>query len=149
MNGTSFRAVDGTIGSDGIDVANENYDDVPDYNNDQQISGEELHTHFDLDKDGYGTAIYEVKTPQNIYSIICFSQFLDDNERSDRVIAEKWDTAYTLHIGKVSNKELIRLKKNIPLQEAGRNTANATTLVIVDSKRLMTAAAKKAVAKLI
>ena len=37
MNETSFRVVDGTIGSDGIDVANENYDDVPDYNNDQRV----------------------------------------------------------------------------------------------------------------
>jgi len=85
-------------------------------------------TRFDLDKNGYGTAIYEVKTPQNIYSVICFSQFLDDNERSDRVIAEKWDTSYTLHIGKVSKKNLIRLKKSIPLQESGRNTPNELVL---------------------
>ena len=79
-------------------------------------------TKFDLDKDGYGTAIYEINTPKEIYSVICFSQYLDDEDRSDRVIAEKWDTAYTLHIGKTNEKELKRLKKNIPLQEAGRNS---------------------------
>ena len=77
---------------------------------------------FDLDKDGYGTAIYEVNTPKEVYSLVCLSQFLADKDRSDRVIAEKWDTAYTLHIGKVNDDDLNRLKLNIPLQEAGRNS---------------------------
>lgn len=77
---------------------------------------------FDLDKNGYGIAIYEVNTPKELYSLVCLSQFLDDQDRSDRVIAEKWDTAYTLHIGKVDEKNLNRLKLNIPLQEAGRNS---------------------------
>tara|TARA_B110000116_G_scaffold270461_1_gene288595 strand:- start:1317 stop:2999 length:1683 start_codon:yes stop_codon:yes gene_type:complete len=77
---------------------------------------------FDLDKDGYGTAIYEVNTPKEVYSLVCLSQFLADQDRSDRVIAEKWDTAYTLHIGKVNDENLNRLKNNIPLQEAGRNS---------------------------
>ncbi|PPR51735.1 MAG: hypothetical protein CFH20_00354 [Alphaproteobacteria bacterium MarineAlpha5_Bin10] len=77
---------------------------------------------FDLDKEGYGSVVYEVTTPKQIYSLLCFSQYLDDKERSDRVIADKWDTAYTLHIGKISKLEFKRLKKNIPLQEAGRNS---------------------------
>ena len=77
---------------------------------------------FDLDTNGYGTAVYEISTSKEIYSLICFSQFLNDEERSDRVIAEKWDTAYTLHIGKINKTELKRLAKNIPLQEAGRNS---------------------------
>ena len=77
---------------------------------------------FDLDKDGYGTAIYEINTPNQIYSVVCFSQFIPDEERSDRVIAEKWDTTYTMHIGKISAKDLDRFKKNTPLQEAGRNS---------------------------
>ena len=77
---------------------------------------------FDLDKDGYGTAIYEINTPNQIYSVVCFSQFIPDEERSDRVIAEKWDTTYAMHIGKISAKDLDRFKKNTPLQEAGRNS---------------------------
>ena len=83
---------------------------------------------FDLDKNGYGTAIYEIDIKKQKYSLICFSQFLDEKDRSDRVIADKWDTAYTLHIGKISNKNLDRLKKNIPLQEAGRNSPNELVL---------------------
>ena len=83
---------------------------------------------FDLDKYGYGTAVYEVKANQYLYSLICFSQYLNDKERTDRVIAEKWDTAYALHIGKISSKDYHRLKQNIPLQEAGRNSPNELIL---------------------
>ena len=85
-------------------------------------------SNFDLDKNGYGTAIYEVNIRSNIYSLICFSQYLAEQERSDRVIANKWDTAYTLRIGKISKKDLIHLRRNIPLQESGRNTSNELVL---------------------
>ena len=77
---------------------------------------------FDLDENGYGTAIYEIKINNNIYSLVCFSQHLDSADRSDRVIAEKWDTAYSLINGKLDNQELNRLRKNVPLQESGRNS---------------------------
>ena len=60
---------------------------------------------FDLDEQGYGCAIYEVKTRKQLYSLICFSQYIDESERSDRVIAEKWDTSYALLIGKISKKD--------------------------------------------
>ena len=30
---------------------------------------------FDLDENGYGTAIYEIKIKNNIYSLGCFSEF--------------------------------------------------------------------------
>ena len=85
-------------------------------------------TKFDLDKKGYGTVIYEINIAKEIYSLVCFSAFLSDEDRTDRVIAEKWDTAYTLHIGKVNEAELKRLKKNIPLQEAGRNSPKELVL---------------------
>ena len=83
---------------------------------------------FDLDNEGFGTAVYEIKANEEIYSLICFSQFLDDEDRSDRVIASKWDTAYALHRGKVNDRDLIRLKKNIPLQESGRNSPKELVL---------------------
>jgi len=77
---------------------------------------------FDLDENGYGTAIYEIKINNNIYSLVCFSQHLDSADRSDRVIAEKWDTAYSLINGKLDDRELNRLRTNVPLQESGRNS---------------------------
>ncbi len=83
---------------------------------------------FNLDKDGYGTVVYEIIINNETYSLVCFSAFLDDKDRSDRVIASKWDTAYTLHVGKLSNEDLKRLKDTIPLQESGRNSPNELIL---------------------
>ncbi len=83
---------------------------------------------FDLDKDGYGTVVYEIIISNETYSLVCFSAFLDDKDRSDRVIASKWDTAYTLHVGKLSDADLKRLKDTIPLQESGRNSPNELIL---------------------
>ncbi len=83
---------------------------------------------FELDNDGYGTAVYEIKINNNIYSLVCFSQHLDSADRSDRVIAEKWDTAYSLINGKLDDHELNRLRKNIPLQESGRNSSKELIL---------------------
>ena len=83
---------------------------------------------FNLDKDGYGTVVYEIIINNETYSLVCFSAFLDDKDRSDRVIASKWDTAYTLHVGKLSDEDLRRLKNTIPLQESGRNSPNELIL---------------------
>jgi len=83
---------------------------------------------FELDNYGYGTAVYEIKINNNIYSLVCFSQHLDSADRSDRVIAEKWDTAYSLINGKLDDHELNRLRKNIPLQESGRNSSKELIL---------------------
>ena len=54
---------------------------------------------FDLDKNGYGTAVYSFEKDERNYSLICFSQFIKPEERSDRVIATKWDAAFVLHDG--------------------------------------------------
>ncbi len=83
---------------------------------------------FDLDKYGFGTVVYEIIINKQTYSLVCFSAFLDDKDRSDRVIASKWDTAYTLHVGKLSDQDLNRLKKTIPLQESGRNSPDELIL---------------------
>ena len=83
---------------------------------------------FDLDDNGYGTVVYEITINNNIYSLVCFSQHLDSADRSDRVIAEKWDTAYSLINGKLDDQELNRLRKNVPLQESGRNSSKELIL---------------------
>ena len=44
-----------------------------------------------LDQMGFGHCVYVVKNGSKQYSLICFSNYLDDGERSDRVIATKWD----------------------------------------------------------
>ncbi len=85
-------------------------------------------TVWDLCKDGFGTAIYELKTPNNIYNLVIFSNHIEDDERNDRVIAEKWDTTFTLIDGEVSDTLLDALRNNVPLQEAGRNSNRALVL---------------------
>ena len=75
---------------------------------------------FDLDKDGYGVVVYSVRKNKRIYSLICFSQHINAEERSDRVIATKWDAAFVLHDGVPTKNDSERLKENVPKQEIGR-----------------------------
>jgi len=83
---------------------------------------------FDLDKFGYGVAIYSFKKNDRVYSLICFANKLDENERSDRVIATKWDAAFTLHDGVPTKKDIERLKNEVPKQEVGRLSYKELTL---------------------
>ena len=83
---------------------------------------------FDLDENGYGKAIYSFKKNNKIYSLICFSNHLKDEERSDRVIATKWDAAFVLHDGMPTKKDIERLYNNVPKQEIGRVSYKELTL---------------------
>ena len=83
---------------------------------------------FDLDKNGYGTAIYSFSKNKRSYSLICFAQHIDENERSDRVIATKWDAAFVLHDGIPTKDDINRLKENVPKQEVGRVSYKELTL---------------------
>lgn len=83
---------------------------------------------FDLDADGHGDVVYEITTPNGIYSYVIFSKFLDPAKRSDRVIAEDWDITVTLTAGTVDKARLDFLRKNVPLQEMGRVDAECIVL---------------------
>ncbi len=83
---------------------------------------------FNLDKDGFGEAIYEIKTPKNNYHFVVFADFLDSSLRTDRVIAEAWDMTVTLRHGSFNQNELEILRQNVPLQEQGRMPSNCIVL---------------------
>ena len=83
---------------------------------------------FELDEFGYGTAVYSFKKNNRIYSLVCFANELNENERSDRVIASKWDAAFTLHDGVPTKQDLKRLKNEVPKQEIGRLSYKELTL---------------------
>jgi hypothetical protein len=83
---------------------------------------------FDLDENGFGTAIYSFKKRERVYSLICFANKINDEERSDRVIATKWDAAFTLHDGIPSKRDIERLKNEVPKQEVGRLSYKELTL---------------------
>ncbi len=83
---------------------------------------------FNLDENGYGEAVYSFKKDKRVYSLVCFANHIKDEERSDRVIATKWDAAFTLHDGVPSKKDIERLKNEVPRQEVGRLSYKELTL---------------------
>ena len=83
---------------------------------------------FDLDKNGYGTVIYSFSKNKINYSLVCFAQHISPRERSDRVIATKWDAAFVLYDGVPTKEDINRLKKNVPKQEVGRVSHKELTL---------------------
>ena len=75
---------------------------------------------WNIDANGVGTATYEAVGPKRSYTLVAFAHDLPAEKRSDRVIAEAWDATFTLHDGLINDRDIARLKKNVPLQEAGR-----------------------------
>ena len=83
---------------------------------------------FDLDTNGFGRAVYSFQKNKRIYSLVCFANKIQDEDRSDRVIATKWDAAFTLHDGVPTKMDLDRLSNNVPKQEVGRVSYKELTL---------------------
>ena len=83
---------------------------------------------FDLDQEGYGTVVYSFKKNARVYSLICYANKINDDERSDRVIATKWDAAFTLHDGVPLKDDIERLRNEVPKQEVGRLSYKELTL---------------------
>ena len=83
---------------------------------------------FELNEKGYGTAVYSFKKKNRVYSLICFANELDESERSDRVIATKWNAAFTLHDGVPTKQDIERLRNEVPKQEFGRLSFKELTL---------------------
>jgi hypothetical protein len=83
---------------------------------------------FNLDHNGYGEAVYSFKKKDRVYSLVCFANEIKDEERSDRVIATKWDAAFTLHDGIPTKEDIARLKNEVPKQEVGRLSFKELTL---------------------
>jgi len=83
---------------------------------------------FELNESGYGIAVYSLKKDSRVYSLICFANELKENERSDRVIATKWDAAFTLYDGVPTKQDIERLRMEVPQQEIGRLSYKELTL---------------------
>lgn len=75
---------------------------------------------FDLDDNGYGIAVYRISTPIDAIHFVAFSNYLEPSDRTDRVIAEKWDVGFILTSAEINDDTLARLRANVPKQEAGR-----------------------------
>jgi len=77
-------------------------------------------TEWAVDETGVGHAVYRVKGQGQCYSLVAFAHDLPDHLRSDRVIAEAWDTTFALMDGEPEAADIERLAGNVPKQEAGR-----------------------------
>ena len=83
---------------------------------------------FEIDAEGVGHAVYAAHGPRHSYALVAFAHDLPDELRSDRVIAEAWDTTFTLFDGIPERADIERLSRNVPLQEAGRISGRELSL---------------------
>ena len=78
-------------------------------------------TLWEMDARGVGVGVYRASRPDGgVFSLVAFGHDLPPEKRSDRVIAEAWDATFALCEGEPSAEDVARLRKNAPLQEAGR-----------------------------
>ena len=82
----------------------------------------------DLDDEGYGRVAYRVHTPAGVLGFAAFSHHLDPADRTDRVIAARWDASFALTLEPPTPADLERLQDNVPRQEAGRCGAGEIVL---------------------
>ncbi|MFQ5565152.1 MAG: hypothetical protein ACE5EU_02185 [Paracoccaceae bacterium] len=82
----------------------------------------------DIDTKSVGTAVYCARGPERTYSLVCFAHDLPADQRSDRVIANAWDSTFTLFDGVPTPEDIERLSWNVPKQEAGRVTGREICL---------------------
>ena len=83
---------------------------------------------FDINDKGVGVATYRAIGPKRTYTLVAFAHDLPAELRSDRVIAEAWDSTFTLFDGEPTADDIKRLSQNVPLQEAGRISENEISL---------------------
>ena len=49
-----------------------------------------------------------IDTPDSVLSLVAFSTYLEPENRTDRVIAEAWDSSYVLYDGFPDSREIER-----------------------------------------
>ena len=83
---------------------------------------------WNIDQNGFGNAVIQTVFNNNTFSLVVFCHSIDDEERSDRVIAEKWDMTFSLFTGIPTKTELDLMSKNLKIQELGRHLPKQLTL---------------------
>ena len=83
---------------------------------------------WDIDKHGIGNAIISSVKGSNEFCLVVFCHPIKDQDRSDRVIAEKWDMTFSLFNGKPTQAEINYMSKNLKVQEAGHHLPKQMTL---------------------
>ena len=81
-----------------------------------------------LNSGGKGHCVLSVELGKQVYSLVCFTEKLNPQERSDRVIATKWDASFCLYVGIPSEKQIEKLESQVKIQEKGRFDKNVLVL---------------------
>ncbi len=81
-----------------------------------------------LDADGYGHLVLTLPVSGHAYSLIAYSRPLNADERTDRVIATKWDASFCLFDGIPTEDDILALADQVTKQEAGRYHHKVLTL---------------------
>src|SRR5881398_773686 len=63
-------------------------------------------TLFDLDASGFGRCVWTISMPSGPLAFVAFSTALAAEERTDRVIAEKWDASFALVDGEATTDDI-------------------------------------------
>ena len=74
---------------------------------------------WDIDNSGIGSAIIKIALKKETLSLVIFCHSINDEERTDRVIAEKWDMTFSLFRGIPNKNELNQASKKATPQEGG------------------------------
>jgi hypothetical protein len=88
---------------------------------------------WEIGREGRGEAVYQIDAEGHALRFVVFSDVIDESERTDRVIAERWDVAAALIRGPVDQRRLATLRRELPRQEYGH--ADAQTLVWTRANR--------------
>ena len=75
---------------------------------------------WDLDSEGKGLAVYSVDMSGHSAELVIFSQVIEEEMRTDRVIALDWDVTAALVDGRISDEGLESLRGHVTQQEYGR-----------------------------
>lgn len=78
---------------------------------------------WDLDGDGQGTIVLRIDLPDRSVRFVAFSQVIGEDERDDRVIADRWDLAVALFEGEADDARIADMRANVTRQEDGRACA--------------------------
>ncbi len=81
-----------------------------------------------LNSMGFGHCLLTIKLGEQVYSLVCFTEKLAPEERSDRVIVTKWDACFCLYLGIPNDKEIKKLRLHVTKQENGRFNSNVLVL---------------------
>lgn len=77
---------------------------------------------WEMSEQGFGHAVYSLDLGGHTYSLVAVSTDLQPDQRTDRVIAEAWDSSYVLYDGVPDAAEIARICAAAPRQEAARFT---------------------------